>query len=199
MKPAHILGALVILTIGLFSTAHAEPNGYTTNFVRFDGGTFERTWSGDWLEFGDGSNEPRFRWRVTGRDDWSIYFRDDSREMSMQIDMHRDWIRLEWPGHPMADQYRITEADERVNGRLVTEVGHNGGSFRMVSPGQWREYNAQGQATYAFRETHRDQWSVYLIDETRDMRMQIDVHRNWVRLEWPGHPMADQYPVTASR
>nr|HPE62022.1 hypothetical protein [Thiolinea sp.] len=50
-----------------------------------------------------------------------------------------------------------------------------------------------------FRETHRDQWSVYLGDDSRKMQMQIDVHRNWIRLAWPGHPMADQYRITSAR
>ena len=199
MKVRYLAGVLAVLISVLFTETHAQPNGYNTNFVRFNQGTFERTYNGDWLEYGNGSNDPRFRWRVTGRDDWSIYFRDDGRNMNMQIDMHRHWIRLEWPGHPMADQYSITEANERVNGRLVTSVNHSAGSFRMVSPGQWRELNVAGTATYSFRETGRDQWSVYLIDDSRNMQMQIDTHRNWIRLAWSGHPMADQYQIIASQ
>ena len=123
----------------------------------------------------------------------------DSRAMNMQIDMHRRWIRLEWEGHPMQDQYPITEADDRVNGRLVTQVRFPGGYFRVGRNGQWREINAAGVATNRFRETGRDAWSVYLHDDSREMDMQIDVHRNWIRLAWPGHPMADQYPITWSQ
>ena len=199
MKIKQIVLLLAALSTGISMMAHAQANGRNTNFVRFDQGTFERTYNGEWLEFGNGNNTPRFHWRETGRDDWSVYFRDDSRNMGMQIDMHRHWIRLEWPGHPMADQYRITEADERVNGRLVTNVSHGAGSFRLVSPGQWREFNISGTPTYSFRETGRDQWSVYLNDDSRNMQMQIDVHRNWIRLAWPGHPMADQYQIVASQ
>ena len=181
------------------AAAQAEANGRNTNFVRFDGGSFERTHTGEWHEFGNGSNEVRYRWRETGRDDWSIYFRDDSRAMNMQIDMHRDWIRLEWQGHPMQDQYRIIEADPRINGRLVTYAQHQGGFFRMVAPNVWREYDANRQHTATFREVSRDAWSVYLRDDSRNMDMQIDVHRNWIRLAWPGHPMQDQYAITRSR
>lgn len=199
MRIGHIVAALILVMAGLGTAANADPNGYTTNFVRFSEGTFERTHGGEWLEFGNGSNEARYRWRVTNRDDWSIYFRDDSRQMNMQIDMYRDWIRLEWDGHPMQDQYPITEADERVNGRLVTHVAHDGGSFRMGRGGLWREYDAAGRPNNTFRETGRDAWSVYLRDDGRSMDMQIDVHRNWIRLAWPSHPMADQYRITSSQ
>ncbi|MEZ5478194.1 MAG: hypothetical protein R3E95_12135 [Thiolinea sp.] len=196
MKLAKVFLSFILLTLAV--NVWAQANGRNVNFVRFDGGTFERTYNGEWLEFSDGSNNPKFRWREMNRDDWSVYFRDDSRNMSMQIDLHRKWIRLEWPGHPMTDQWPVTESSERVNGRLVTQVNHNGGSFRMVSPGQWREFNAAGQATFSFRENNRDQWSVYLSDDSRKMQMQIDVHRNWIRLAWPGHPMADQYQIVSS-
>jgi len=194
------IGTLVILMIaGLSTAALADPNGHTTNLVRFDGGSFERSHSGEWLEFATGNNEPRFRWRVTNRDEWSIYLRDDSRAMNMQIDMYRDRIGLEWEGHPMQDQYLIIESDDRVNGRLVTQVRFSEGYFRVGRNGQWREINADGVTTNRFRETGRDAWSVYLRDDSREMDMQIDVHRNWIRLAWPGHPMADQYPITWSQ
>lgn len=200
MRSTVLVVAFLALILASLGTANAQANGYTTNFVRFPGGTIERTYTGEWQEFSDGNTTPRFFWRETHRDEWSVYLRDDSRSMTMQIDMWRSWISLEWPGHPMADQYQITEADARVNGRLVSEVRiPSGGSFRMVSPGQWNEFNAAGQPIYSFRETGRDQWSVYLVDDSRSMQMQIDMHRGWVRLAWPGHAMADQYRIAGSR
>lgn len=200
MRLASIALAFAFLFLTSAVTAQAKSNGWNTNFVRFNGGTFERTHTGAWLEFKDGNNRPRYQWRETHRDDWSIYFRDNSRNMTMQIDMYRNWIRLEWPGHPMQDQWRITEADSRINGRLVTEIRTNAGnSLRMGRGGRWTEYNSRGVPEFYFRETHRDQWSVYLRDDSRNMKMQIDVHRNWVRLEWPGHPMQDQWPIIGSR
>jgi hypothetical protein len=198
MKLTHVIAALMLVFTGFGSAAQAEANGYTTNFVSFNGGSFERSYSGEWLEFGTGNQEPSYHWRVTHQDAWSIYFRDDSRQMNMQIDMYRDWIRLEWDGHPMQDQYAILEADERINGRFVTQVRHDGGTFRLTRPGLWQEFDIYGQASYSFRETGRDAWSVYLHDDSRNMGMQIDVHRNWIRLAWQDHPMADQYRITAS-
>lgn len=199
MNFAHMMAALILVISGLGGAAQADPNGHTTNFVRFAEGTFERTHGGAWLEFGNGSNEPRYTWRETHRDEWSIYLRDDSRQMNMQIDMHRDWVGLEWEGHPMQDQYPIVEADERINGRLVTQVGFSNGSFRMTRPGRWQEFDAAGRATNVWRETGRDSWSVYLRDQSRSMDMQIDMHRNWIRLAWPDHTMADWDRITASQ
>jgi len=103
-----ITAALILVISGLGGAAHADANGHTANFVRFAEGTFERTHGGAWLKFGNGSTEPRYTWRETQRDAWSVYLRDDSRQMNLQIDMHRNWIRLAWPDHVMADRDRIT-------------------------------------------------------------------------------------------
>ncbi|MHA6287299.1 hypothetical protein [Maricaulis sp. CAU 1757] len=190
--------ALAALGVVAGSTgALAQVTGENATFIRFDGGSFERiNQPRTWQEFGQGNPAPRFTWIETHRDDWSVYLRDDSRNMQMQIDLHTGWVRLAWPGQPMSDHYRITESDARVNGRMAVEVHHDGGVFTMDGNTDWVEINSQGQRTYRFRETHRDQWSVYLRDDSRDMDMQIDLHRNWIRLGWPGHDMADQYRIT---
>jgi hypothetical protein len=57
------------------------------------------------------------------------------------------------------------------------QVDHDGGSFRKTGDGQWAEYNPQGAATYAFAETGRDDWSVYLVDRSRNVEIQLDVYR----------------------
>ena len=72
----------------------------------------------------------------------------------------------------------------------------NGGRFEQTSPGVWKEYGRSGGPRFTFRETQRDEWSVYLRDDSRNGDLQIDVHRNMISAGWDGRPRSDLYPVT---
>jgi len=203
-KLAGSLFAVAVLTMGFISAlaptvAFAKPNGWTTNVVQFAGGSYELNQRGEWLEFANGSQQVRFVFRETHRDDWSVYGHDASRNMDIQLDMHRMKIRLAWPGHPMQDQYNITQADDRINGRKVSYVSMQGRSFTQEG-NEWVERDgATGHVTFRFRETHRDMWSVYARDDSRQMKMQLDLHRRVVRLSWPGQEMFDWAQIMDAR
>jgi hypothetical protein len=66
-----------------------------------------------------------------------------------------------------------------VNGTNVTRVefASNNSAMAMVmtSPGQWREYTSDGRPDATFIETGRDEWSVYLVDQNRALRVQMDL------------------------
>lgn len=66
-----------------------------------------------------------------------------------------------------------------VDGHSVALVGYGGGEFRQVGSGQWRETGADGNG-FAFRETGRDAGSVYLLDDARQVRIQLDLQRGQV-------------------
>lgn len=58
-----------------------------------------------------------------------------------------------------------------TNGRNVNVVSVEQGTFRQVGSRQWVEQNKQGQRVFSFTETHRDDWSVYLHDASRNVRL----------------------------
>ena len=70
---------------------------------------------------------------------------------------------------------------ELVTGRTVAaaELGSAGqglqGTFRQVDDGQWVEEGPTGAVRFRFREQSRDDWTVYLYDESRDVNIQIDL------------------------
>jgi len=76
-------------------------NGRSVGIVHFDGGTFEQR-GRTWIETG-AAGEDRFFFEETGRDEWSVYLFDHSRNVSLQLDLHRDLILYE--GSPL---YPIT-------------------------------------------------------------------------------------------
>ena len=97
LHPAKAVGslfAILVLTMGITgalapTSAMAEPNGWNTTVVEFAGGSFELNQSGEWLEFASGNPQFRYRFRETGRDEWSVYGRDASGNMDIQLDMYR--------------------------------------------------------------------------------------------------------------
>jgi hypothetical protein len=65
-----------------------------------------------------------------------------------------------------------------VNGWSVTHVDTGQGRFTQVDRGHWREDAPDGR--HDFEELQRDEWSVYLLDRSRDMRLQLDLFRKEV-------------------
>jgi hypothetical protein len=67
-----------------------------------------------------------------------------------------------------------------VNGRNVNVVRHSGGAYQDLGNGNWGEANLQGKTIFSFKETGRDEWSVYLLDDSRNVSLQLDLHRKKV-------------------
>ncbi len=91
----------------------------------------------------------------------------------------------------------VTTKPTQVNGRNVTYVVYenNKGSFRQTGTKKWGEFNASGRQYNSFVETHRDAWSVYLVDKNRGgMRIQIDLHTKKISVDGKA-----TYTITKSR
>jgi hypothetical protein len=91
-----------------------------------------------------------------------------------------------------------------INGPNLRSVTFNGGKARIAQTGdkQWAEYSAEGggKEIAKFVEMQRDEWSVYLADDSRQMRMQLDIYRGMIRLGQGGGAMADYQKIeTASK
>lgn len=84
------------------------------NVVRADfvGGRFEQASSGQWVEY-DASGVARFSFAEQGRDDWSVYLHDGSRNVQIQIDIWRRMITYGANGGPKSDLYPITASWRR--------------------------------------------------------------------------------------
>jgi hypothetical protein len=87
---------------------------------------------------------------------------------------------------------------KRVNGRNAKAVSHSQGSFMALGSGNWQEVNDRGETTFNFKETGRDDWSVYLLDSSRNVTLQLDLHRKMV-IYSDSNRKFDLYPITASK
>ena len=96
-------------------------------------------------------------------------------------------------GMPSAHALSVVQ---EVNGRTVDIVRFAGGSFEEQGGGNWVEKRADGSVAFRFREQARDDWSVYLHDASRNVYLQLDLHRRMVLYNAGSEPRRDLYPIT---
>ena len=96
-------------------------------------------------------------------------------------------------------------APKVVNGENVNflEFGQRGsklGVYKQVGNTKtWKEVGSKaGSATFNFTETHRDEWSVYLHDKSRNVYIQLDLHTKKVMYSHGNQPKMPIYEVMAS-
>jgi hypothetical protein len=184
-----------------------------SNLARADfaGGWFEQR-DGRWTEYGS-DGRARFDFEETGRDEWSVYLLDRSRNVALQLDVHRRMVTLSENGESRRDLYAITGAaaswqggyvertmpqplrSDRVDGSNLSRADFADGRFELSGDG-WAEYGRDGRPRYRFEETGRDEWSVYLLDRSRNVAIQLDVYRHMVTVAENGGPRTDLYAIT---
>lgn len=85
----------------------------------------------------------------------------------------------------------------QVNGYNVSVVAFDRGSFRQQGD-RWIEYDINNRPIFTFEETNRDDWSVYLFDRTRNVRLQLDLHRRKVGYGANGGTVSDLYDIVSA-
>jgi hypothetical protein len=174
--------ALVFFAIGgasLASSYHsAAVSGQTVTIVNTPTGQFKAQPFRKWVE--QGSDGASFTFDEQNRDAWSVYLSDPSRGVRLKIDLHRKQIFYADANAPqMRRLYGIVGSSAEINGRNVSSVFMPSGQLRMSGAGAWVERGNNG-ATFNFVEENRDDWSVYLLDSSRGVRLQLDLHRRQV-------------------
>jgi len=87
---------------------------------------------------------------------------------------------------------------EGVNGRNVQLAKYAQGRFQKTGPDIWKEFNAAGIPVFSFKETNRDEWSVYISDSSRNVQIQIDLYRMKILYGTNGGAKRDLYSITSA-
>lgn len=96
-----------------------------------------------------------------------------------------------------AERPVLPAANHAVNGRNVVRVDAPGGSFIHTGNGTWVEQGHDG-STFNFVETRRDDWSVYLHDASRNVNLQLDLHRGLILFAEGNQPMQPLYQIVGA-
>lgn len=200
--------ALCLIAVSIQSVAHADnAKGTNATHVVFGDasgtalGTYRQTGPGTWMEDGFRPGSNRFQFRELGRDEWSVYLQDSSRNVSIQIDLWTKKIMYRDAASPQGREiYRVINATGKATGQLVSVVefsdfaGRKLGTYRKSGRG-WIERSNSGRV-FNFQETGRDDWSVYLLDRSRGVEIQLDLHTGKVRYGLAGQAKRDLYKIS---
>jgi hypothetical protein len=91
---------------------------------------------------------------------------------------------------------RSQTGSQRVDGRNVTWVEVDGRIFQLLPFARWTE--SGGGTTFEFVEERRDEWSVYLLDGTRDVTLQLDLKQMQVFYSEGSSPKRPLYGIMSA-
>ena len=150
-----------------------------------------------WVEK-DARGTIRFRFNEVLRDAWSVYLHDGQRRCSLRLDLHQKQVYYKTPKCAYRPIYKVIRAEAGLvdgayrfggrNGRSTRSftsmpqrviMGANGrkiGELRRCGRRSWTEIDSKGKVSFRFQEEGYDGCSVYLLDRSRQVRLQIDLH-----------------------
>jgi hypothetical protein len=189
-----LVTGLVLFT---FPAVAETVNGRNVNLVVFGtsndqtlGSYFQKS-RGTWGE--QSVRGTRFDFNEIGRDDWSVYLQDPSRNVSIQLDLYTRKVMYSDGTGSRRELYQVREASSKINGWVASRVGYSDGSGRIIGefesrgPGLWVERSLpSGESRFRFQEVGRDEWSVYLEDRARNVSIQLDLYTSKVMYKQVG-------------
>ncbi len=187
---------------------YAGSNGWTVCSAQIRNqegylGGFIQTSSKGWIEIGK-DGKTRWNFEEQGRDEWSVYLQDKSRDMNIQLDLYTKKVMLNTKDRrPL---YEISKTFVGPNGWTVKAVkfGHAKergmlGSFVQTGEKTWVEQGKSGKSRYKFNENARDEWSVYLHDASREVNIQLDLYTGKVMYSEGKNPRKELYVIKTSK
>lgn len=176
---------------------HIVGSGWDINYVKYNSGSFTQIDDKTWVE----NSTLKFYFTEYNRDVWSVYLYDKSRDVYLRIDQWTKKIHFrKGTSGEYTVLYPIEEARSRMNGKLLEGVAFliGGKPSRQIVKvgGVWYESDINSTANrMKFVETGRDDWSVYLWDKSRNVRLALDMHRKIITYSDGRTPKRDQYTI----
>jgi hypothetical protein len=167
-------------------------DGRNVTSVEVDGRTYHLLPFARWVEVGGGAT---YEFVEERRDEWSVYLLDGERDVTLRLDLQEMQVFYAEGHSPMRPLYGIMAASADVTARNVALVLVRGGEFRMTGSNSWEETGSGGES-FSFVEAKRDDGSVYLIDRSRGVKMQLDLRRGQIYYADGDSKQRPLYPIT---
>jgi hypothetical protein len=167
-------------------------DGRNVTSVEVDGRTYHLLPFARWVEVGGGAT---YEFVEERRDEWSVYLLDGERDVTLRLDLQEMQVFYAEGHSPMRPLYGIMAASADVTARNVALVLVRGGEFRMSGSKSWEDTGSGGES-FSFVEAKRDDGSVYLIDRSRGVKMQLDLRRGQIYYADGDSKQRPLYPIT---
>lgn len=144
-------------------------NGRNAEAVYTSTGSFYTDWNGNWTE--QGNDGAVFHFRETGRDDWSVYLRDDSRGVNLQLDLHTKEVKYSDDNGQSFVLYQITGAQARSFGN--DNNNNNQGQIGNAASSTVVEYSCNEgiPLVVVYENIGNDSWATWTHDGFKGTRM----------------------------
>ncbi|MBE9029761.1 hypothetical protein IQ266_08480 [filamentous cyanobacterium LEGE 11480] len=179
-------------------------DGLNATRITYRQGVFQARGHGNWVRVSR-NGKIRARLQEIKRDKRFVQLRNKSTQGRLELDLYRN--QGVYVKGRKIQRFQLISAKAQptqkptstvVKGYTVKRVNHAGGFFASRRNGNWVEINRPNRARFNFKETHRDEWSVYLLDRSRNVRIQLDLHRKKVIYTARGKRF-DLYNITTVR
>ncbi len=164
-------------------------------------GFFTQIATNKWMEKGENT----YYFNETHRDEWSVYLKDNSRGVNIQLDLHTKKVMYSDSNSPRRELYDVMHASAKVGGYLAKVVSFEGGGkhlgyFKNTNGKSWVETGTSINDTrFNFTEVGRDEWSVYLKDASRGVNIQLDLHTMKVMYSDANSARRELYTISGTR
>jgi hypothetical protein len=199
---------LAAIAVGsLFTSSAIAQNATAANvrMVTYAGGSFFQSGPASWRQDENGRTTYFGELARTSRAVW-LFNATTTRSRLVKLDMYQHKV-LE---QNAADGLEYTRFDmesdsTKINGRIVTSVrclnsrGAVAGGFRQIDTDQWIEFDTNHALSRVLRETNRDDWSVYLLEPSSGLALQLDLHTRKVMASAPDLPRTAVYEIGATQ
>lgn len=187
-------------------TTHARKKAPATSstsvsLVTYDtnGSGFVQTGPKTWAEVSL-TNKVQFSFNELSRDANCVRLHDDSRGMTIEINVKDRKIRFAKKGEKaLKDLYNINGQIMGVNGFLANQIFVTNGSFQAKGGKIWYELDKAGNVKNKFYETDRTSDTIRLFDQGRDVFLQLDLARREVRYAKSDETPKKIYDIISAR
>ena len=189
----------------------ANLTGETVSNVVFEnGGRLARTDEKKWTEYSSGDGQPMGNFIEVRHGKWSVTLDEVDSNKRLEIDLYKNTLSYEYDKSPQTFLYNITDAtvdaptplskyvSAGANGNNLVQANFQDGAsrFEKSTDDIWLEYDYEGQAVFAFKETGRDENSVHLLDAARGIKIELNVDSEEVILSRDDGEAGDKWPIT---
>jgi hypothetical protein len=191
-----------LLQVGRALDEYRAANGDNVHLVSYGDngvllGTFFNNAANAWIETKADDSKLRFTFTETQRDEWSVYLFDKSRGLTLHLDLWTNKIYFSDKTRVKAELYTIMDVSDKIPAWKAVTVeyknGNDNGTFTAVLNKEWVE-TVNLKTIFRFTETHRDDWSIFLVGKGRDCKIQLDLWPNKIHYRDPNNDF-DLYTI----
>ena len=223
VKVITIIISLLVLAFSIPNLASAQSVQHSSashvgpvTKVLYKTGYFEKNENGGWDEyFLDG--QPRFPFREVQSTRDSVFLRNDSLQVDIELNMAKGEILASWPGQSRHMMHKITnvrnEAPEILEPPTVTsppstpkqppsgvrfnEIRYQGGKLEPMGDAEWADYRNDSDAVHIYDELSYGGMTIYLYSDTSRRLYKADIQSQTLSMAENGGPMNFHAAITA--